>query len=732
MDTTPHPWQDPKTKEIVVDYCIIGGGISGLYSAVRLSQVPRGEDPPRICILEATDRIGGRVATIKIPGTSFSADLGAMRFIPSQPLLGSLVEHYGLETYDYDFPTDFYFVRGRRIGPQPAHGDPVPAGAEQLVEIPTTPAPAPQKLYHSLRSKEIDKEPGALVIHAIAAALQEVRLPEPGRVDPANTARLVDVKDVNLKLRNCYPDVLAHGFKAFTPIEWRTIKLLGKYPTVDGLYLYQLGFWDVVQSQLSSEAYSFVDEGLGYQTIIGTWNAADAIPWFLTDFFGTYRSVAGGMGQIPRRLHISFLEAMAQRRELNPFKPARVVFQRTRVKKVCWRESDNKVAIEANVDVEDGITASCRVAAAHCLVCISKGALEKIKFGVLASDDQEESDLRERSVLVEPLPSETGQKSRVESAPRRTLIGNVVNRYTPDQKFYTFDWLLGCVEPQPLLKMFFAFQRAWWEEAWQRATEQRPQVPQGFKVFTNLPLRQIFYHFPNSRSRTANTVDMGGAGEPEGMVMAYCDSKHASYWEALRGHDGRRYASKEVTAVLRRRENIESMRREGSDLDLNADLEEFGVSRHLAERAHEQIWRVHRGLAKCTGLPAELKEVSDFARDDDGKQEEIPRSETVLFMNWMRPPFYGGWHAWRIGIVSDDAKMMWERPWTDTRIYFAGEMISSDQGWSEGALRSAERVLMHQLGQPAPTWQDISGMGGDVVEKARALGYDSIEEYINW
>lgn len=704
----PHPWHDPETDELVVDYCIIGGGLGGLYSAVRLAETDGTKEPPRICILEATSRIGGRMVTVRMPGSSLHADIGAMRYIPKQPLMSSLVEHYGLETYEHDFPTDFYFVRGRRLRPRDGRLQPATTTSQLESSAP---------LYHSLRPEEIDKEPAALALHGIAKVLQKVVVPEP--VSSDSEQRLVNVKDLNKKLRKCYESVIFDRFQAFSPKEWRTIKLLGKYPNENGLNLYQLGFWDVIQSQLSSEAYSFVDEGLGYQTIIGTWNAADAIPWFLADFAGVpYRSIRGGMGQIPIQLHKTFVEAMTQRTELRPFSEDLVVFQSTKVKKVVWREGTRDVLIHAEIPVQGSLGASApvRLRASHCLVCVSKGACERMQFVTIGADSRE-LDLKRRSVMRAVVPH-SAESSEPSIRDRDGMLGRIVGAYPDDASRYTLSWILDCVERQPLLKMFLAFSLAWWEPMWQR-TNERSEQNQGFKVFTNLPLRQLYYHFAPRPSGGAVSPGRASTEGHEGMVMAYCDAKHAAYWDALKFQDGMRYGGETVT-----------------DLKQLRDLQEFGVSRHLAERAHEQIWRIHQGLFQEGDVPLADTEVSDFVPENErGEKERIARSKTVLFMNWMRPPFYGGWHAWRINVVSDDVKRIWECPWIGVPIYFAGEVMSSDQGWGEGALRSAERVLMRQLRLAAPRWEMGTGAGRREVgtsKKAQDLGFEGIEDYVVW
>ena len=80
-----------------------------------------------------------------------------------------------------------------------------------------------------------------------------------------------------------------------------------------------------------------------------------------------------------------------------------------------------------------------------------------------------------------------------------------------------------------------------------------------------------------------------------------------------------------------------------------------------------------------------------------------------------------GWHSW------DPHYEPWEvvnglaQPFEDAKIYTCGEAYSLEQGWAEGALRSAELVLK-KLGLSPPK---IS------LREYRALGFhDGYDEYI--
>nr|WP_315815012.1 FAD-dependent oxidoreductase [Paraflavitalea speifideiaquila] len=74
-----------------------------------------------------------------------------------------------------------------------------------------------------------------------------------------------------------------------------------KIATYEGVPLYQWGFWNLLYRVVSTEGYQFSLDGGGYDTTLVNWNAADAIPWFLSDFGITpeYMGFTNGFQQVP-------------------------------------------------------------------------------------------------------------------------------------------------------------------------------------------------------------------------------------------------------------------------------------------------------------------------------------------------------------------------------------------------------------------------------------------------
>src|SRR5205823_5279783 len=77
-----------------------------------------------------------------------------------------------------------------------------------------------------------------------------------------------------------------------------------------GQPLYMQGFWNVLSRVISGEAYLFGRDAGGYTSTLLNWNAADAIPWYLSDFGITpkYKGFKKGYQQVPKALADFFVK----------------------------------------------------------------------------------------------------------------------------------------------------------------------------------------------------------------------------------------------------------------------------------------------------------------------------------------------------------------------------------------------------------------------------------------
>jgi monoamine oxidase len=91
---------------------VVGAGLAGLTAAYELRRA--GHDP---VILEAQQRVGGRVQTIREPfAPGLYAEAGAMRIPRAHSLTMAYLEAFGLQTMPFTMnnPRAYYHLRGRR------------------------------------------------------------------------------------------------------------------------------------------------------------------------------------------------------------------------------------------------------------------------------------------------------------------------------------------------------------------------------------------------------------------------------------------------------------------------------------------------------------------------------------------------------------------------------------------------------------------------------------------
>lgn len=247
----------------ILDVAVVGGGLSGVYSAWRLLT---DGGKKSVTVYEADKHIGGRILSVKPPDIdNMVAELGGMRILPpiTQPLINTLIwKLYDLEKENpqsglthidlYPFPVNgkdngsdhnIVFARGTRF-----RWSDIEHNCEKF--------PIP----YQLRNDEKNQSLGNLILNAIKQIIPGISENDPPKI---NRQKAQDA-------------------------------------TYNGLPLHQQGFWDVLIQVMSYEAYRFEQDAGGYLTTLSNWNAADAIPWFLADFNpqATYRGFAQGYRQV--------------------------------------------------------------------------------------------------------------------------------------------------------------------------------------------------------------------------------------------------------------------------------------------------------------------------------------------------------------------------------------------------------------------------------------------------
>jgi monoamine oxidase len=233
------PFEPFEKAERRYDVAVIGGGISGVYTAWRLKQA----DPTlNIGLFEYSDRIGGRLYSYPMPGMPhIKAELGGMRWLTSHEIVVGLIDHLNLATRE--FP----------MGPD--------GGANNLMYL----------RRRQLRVKDL--------------------------TDPAKVPYLMNPDEQGMN-----PDQMqAYVMNSLLPFnselsaeDWWTV------PVLNGTPLYQIGFWNLLYRVLSSEAYQYMYDASGYYTNVANSTSPLSLPISEYDPNNKYFTLDEGFEELPR------------------------------------------------------------------------------------------------------------------------------------------------------------------------------------------------------------------------------------------------------------------------------------------------------------------------------------------------------------------------------------------------------------------------------------------------
>lgn len=354
----------------ILDFAIVGGGIAGLYAAHRLL----GAGNENIHVFETSERLGGRLLTVDMPGVPFRAELGGMRFLDRHLLVNHLVQELGLGVRPFGF-----------------------AGTKKLMYLRGCHIHDGEDCKYKLDRAERGMRCDELVTHAIRTALREVKLDfgadDTPHADPAEIRR--ECSQLELRLRLLSRDLrvpdeapeaeesrlpgekLAFGIDYFTAREWELIKRFGKLRSTR---LYQIGFWNLLQHYLSSEGFLFLHDALGYESIVLNWNAAEAMQWFLRDFSGSYRTLVNGMQMLTNTIHWRYSK---DRQEIFSLKH--------QLQKIEWQEQGGVTLWKLEFKVKSSATSdapatSKTVLARNVILALPAAALKSLEFPEIVTE----------------------------------------------------------------------------------------------------------------------------------------------------------------------------------------------------------------------------------------------------------------------------------------------------------------------------------------------------------
>ena len=226
--------------------------MSGLWCGWRLTGgTAAGQSRKRVGLFELSDRVGGRLLSVRLPGVpDVACELGGMRYMSTQPIVKWLIEqelnlaHMAAPAAQ---PENLAYLRRKRLRVR---------DLDTAKEVPYDLAPGERR------------HPAQLLTRAI--------------------------------------DTMAPKAKGKFGDDLRKAVRTAEY---DGRPLTEQGFWNILSRLMSSEGYRFAQEAGGYDTTQLNWNAADTVV-LNSDFNpdAEYSRVSEGYEEVPRQLAERFVD----------------------------------------------------------------------------------------------------------------------------------------------------------------------------------------------------------------------------------------------------------------------------------------------------------------------------------------------------------------------------------------------------------------------------------------
>jgi monoamine oxidase len=288
-----------------LDVAIVGGGVGGLYTGYRLCTGTFGDagGPASVGLFESSQRLGGRLESVVLPGMEFAGELGGMRYMTSQAIATTLIEKvFETELEHVEFPMGepeklLLYLRKQRF----------PADSWALGQRPGS---QPFVTRYDMNPGDVGFQPDQLFNKVVFNVLM---------ADPS-IARAFGTK--MKKVGNWEYEI------SLTAEDWDAIKpnVVYNFPDspYEGMLVNKIGFWNLLKDQCSQEGYDFLADAGGYYSNTINWNAAEAFENMVGDFTGShvsYRTIAGGYDKIA----YSLAKHMAQEPKASIWTGARLI-----------------------------------------------------------------------------------------------------------------------------------------------------------------------------------------------------------------------------------------------------------------------------------------------------------------------------------------------------------------------------------------------------------------------
>ncbi len=587
------------------DIAIVGGGIAGIYTAWRL-MTEDAENPEKlrhlkkgdkltVAVYEGSDHIGGRLVSATPPGFKHApmvCEIGGMRIVSSQKLIYSLVmnklkDQLTTRPQDVDEPINIINLRSRLLR------------LYQLNDPSVLPYWLSDEEKNALTSG--DTTANNLIGWAVLKILPEI----------AERNLSGDALDQFLQMKK-----------------------------VDGVPLYQHGFWNLISKVLSNEGREIAIKTVGYDILGGNCNAVNCISEYF-NFTPTvqYRLINEGYDAVP------------------------------------WLLQDEFENAGGDVHMN------------HWLHCFDECTLEDGKKGVKLQFGKNHEEAVTAGALVLAMP----RRSLELISPSGPVLDPEKN---PD-----FQYLMNSVTPIPLFKMCLVYDQPWWEKQFVTKGRSLTDMPVRQLYYWGVDVDPKTQKTGNAVLMAYNDMESsiywgGFRTAPLGPWEAVADDNSTTGQTGDARHSNKLSKSDGPVHIKRHTHSTKFERTMPADpvSDMvTANIEDkWDAMRRKNWQIHEapnaMVMEMHHQIMKMHGITS------------------APEPVDAAFIDWADDPFGGAVHFWNSGYKSWEIMPRMVKPVSDFPCYVIGEAWSENQTWAEGSLQTSEILLQNHFGLTPPNW----------------------------
>jgi monoamine oxidase len=199
---------------------------------------------------------------------------------------------------------------------------------------------------------------------------------------------------------------------------------------------------------------------------------------------------------------------------------------------------------------------------------------------------------------------------------------------------------LRSVEPIVASKLFLRFDCGWAQR--EDLVAPSPSVSKINAAYTDLPLRQCYWHAPSARDDAC------------WLMASFADQRTAPFWSAFAPGCAEESAATPADELMR-------------------------APASMIESARKQLAAVY------------------------GRADFIEPSK-AFYVDWGASPHSGAWHAWSSGVKSWEVRSRIRAPNPKRAFFICGETFAQAHGWVEQTINDVEVCLERHFGVARPNW----------------------------